>query len=153
MRRTLALLVAATVLAGCGVTTDTDAATTTTASSTTTPVEQTILGFLLLRDLVRFEPCVGTGGYGDIHDGAQVVVKDDTGATIAVGELGPGELYAVPSGGDPEPGQPGYCRFDLTVLNVPDSDFYEIAVGTREGITYSREEMEDASWELELSLG
>lgn len=55
--------------------------------------------------------CFGTGGYDDMHGGTQVVVKDATGTTVAVGELDAGtkqssvECYfsfsvdAVPSGG------------------------------------------------------
>ena len=39
-------------------------------------------------------PCTSSAGYDDIHDGAQVIISDQTGTTIGLTTLGAGQLLA-----------------------------------------------------------
>lgn len=83
--------------------------------------------------------CFGKNGYDDIHEGAQVVVTDSTGATVAVGKLGRGEYTG------------GTCTLPFTIDGVPEgSDFYGIEVAHRGELTYSRDDLNEP---LRLTLG
>lgn len=88
--------------------------------------------------------CELSNGYEDIHQGAQVVVKNDSGKTVGVGDLGEPTLeeqdeiekYSSFTFTD--------CVFPFTVTIRPDgSDFYAIRVGgvTRGSLEYSKEEL------------
>lgn len=88
-----------------------------------------------------YEYCVGQDGFADLELDAQVVIMDGAGSTIAKGATGRGKPLS------------SSCEFPFTVRNVPDSDFYSITIGRREGPTYSREEMEQMNWNIALSIG
>lgn len=105
---------------------------------------QTITGTMLLRDRSpAFDgQCFGDGGYSDLREGAQVTVSDESGATIAVGELGRGESV-----------ESRYCEFSITVEDVPAATFYSIEVSRRGQLRYSMAEMERMDWEVGFSLG
>lgn len=61
------------------------------------------------------------GDFDDIKEGAQVVVTNDTGKTVGVGELSPGQVQG---------GGSRVCTFRFTVNDVPaDGKFYKITVG------------------------
>lgn len=92
------------------------------------------------------QPCSGLGGYSDMDAGADVTVKDQDGSLIATGSLGPGEISFLE---DPFRA----CAFRFTVNGVPDASFYEVEVGRRGGLTYSKAEMEAQDWTVEASLG
>lgn len=88
--------------------------------------------------------CTGGGGFDDIRNGASVVVRDQTGVTIATGNIGPGK---------PDPAFPSVtCVFPFTVLDVPQVAFYEIEVSHRGGVSFSHAELETDNWEVDLEL-
>lgn len=60
------------------------------------------------------EECWGEQGYDDIRQGAQVVIRDSTGAKVALGALEQGTLTAR---SDPYYSAP--CEFPFTVDDVP----------------------------------
>jgi hypothetical protein len=88
--------------------------------------------------------CAGSGGYDDIGQGAQVVVKDGSGNTIATGELHEGRSQRSYASS---------CSFDFAVTNVSAVDFYSIEVSHRGAITFSREELEAKGWNVGVTLG
>ena len=109
----------------------------------------TVTGSLALTSLsnVSFSggTCHGTGGYDDLTGGGQVVIKDGSGASIAVGHLENGVAMS----------NIGTCMFSFTVTGVPDADIYEVTAGSskRGGPQYSKSDMEKANWNVELSIG
>lgn len=83
--------------------------------------------------------CWGEEGYDDMSGGAQVVVRDNTGATVAVGQLDTGikESSVV-------------CRFDFSVEDVPSgSPAYSLEVTHRGEFSFTEEEASG----IHLSLG
>lgn len=111
--------------------------------------------------------CSGEGGYSDIDEGQQVVVKDAEGRTLAKGNLGAGRLVGFPeatSGNDEDTDSDpdrsaaddldfSYCQFKFTVEDVPEADFYAVSVGRRGELTYSYAEMKKRDWKVSFSLG
>lgn len=87
--------------------------------------------------------CIGWRGYDDIIVGADVVIVDGGGTTIAKGELGPGAYDEDATS----------CTFEFTVEDVPTSDFYSVRVGHRDGPTYTFKDLEGLNWAMDLSLG
>jgi hypothetical protein len=89
--------------------------------------------------------CSATGGYGDIRQGAQVVVSDAEGTTIALGVLGAG---AADLEGD---GRARSCTWPFTVDGVPTGHaFYGVEVSKRGRIQFTERELGEP---LRLSLG
>lgn len=83
--------------------------------------------------------CRGNGGYRDIGPGVSVVVTGKAGNTIAIGELGSGEVLG------------GTCTFPFTVADVPaGEDFYGIEVSHRGRLQYTEAKMREP---LALTLG
>lgn len=83
--------------------------------------------------------CLGSDGFDDIESGAQVVVKDASGKSVAIGALGDG----VKS-------QKVVCTFPFTVPNVPAGDnVYSIEVTHRGGISFTP----DKAGDVDLTLG
>jgi hypothetical protein len=85
-------------------------------------------------------PCTPSGGYGDIG-GAQVVVSDAAGKTIATGNLPPtGRIADL------------RCVFDFEVKGIPGGhDFYGVAISHRGRLQYRREQLDGQV--LKLNLG
>lgn len=84
--------------------------------------------------------CVGTGGFNDIREGTQVVIRDETGTTVGVGQLEAASASLSTR-----------CTFAFTVDGVPTgADFYEVEISHRGGITFSQEELERG---VSLTLG
>jgi hypothetical protein len=93
-------------------------------------------------DLTVGSGCEGVGGYSDITPGAQVVVEDDTGRTLATGALGDGVFDGVA------------CVFDFGFDAVPKASFYRIHQGSNRGVLqYSYQDMVDSDWAVHLTLG
>ena len=86
--------------------------------------------------------CWGQGGYDDIRIGLDVIIKDGTGTIIAKGELWPGKKT-----------DRNECTFPFYVSGVPSADFYEIEVGRRGSLVFSRSEMDYNGWQAHLQLG
>jgi hypothetical protein len=85
--------------------------------------------------------CTLSEGYDDIEAGLDVVVENDEGKTIGVGDLQEGE--------EKEYG----CDFAFEVVNVEDSPIYSVSVGNRGTTRYDAEDMEDSGWTVDLTLG
>lgn len=91
------------------------------------------------------EGCTGTGGYTDVREGLQVVVKNEKNEILALGQLGrdnyTGEYPQVA------------CEFPFVIKDIPRADFYEIEVGKRGSLKYSVDDLRKAGWVVEFSLG
>jgi hypothetical protein len=85
--------------------------------------------------------CITLRGYSDIGGGTDVIVKDGAGKVIALTQLLRGTPVGLYS-----------CRFDFEV-KLPSSEFYSFSIGDRDEITYSKAELVDRSWRLDLTLG
>ncbi|MGY2004261.1 MULTISPECIES: hypothetical protein [unclassified Blastococcus] len=110
--------------------------------------EHTLSGSVLLVDaayvgLTAGRSCTGEGGYGDLGGGAQVVLTDDRGETLSTARLSAGEYDGLG------------CVFSFALEDVTRADFYglTIAGGNRGHLQYSYEELSDADWSLQLSIG
>lgn len=90
--------------------------------------------------------CSGTRGYDDIQTGANVVILDGSGTTLATTTL---ETADDSDGSRP---RSNICEFQFTV-EVPAADFYTLEIGRRGAPTYSFAEMEDNDWRMDLSIG
>lgn len=85
--------------------------------------------------------CIGEGGFDDIGPGTQVRIKNQDGKIIATTEL--------EFGSDTGAG----CVFPFVARGVPESRYYTIEASHRGGLTFSKDEMKAANWEVALSLG
>jgi hypothetical protein len=107
------------------------------------PGGQTLTGeFTLFADEFGGPPCSGTGGYGDIRQGVDVVVRNEAGEIIGTSSLGPGERRRSDS-----------CTFTFEVANLPVAAFYSIEVADRGDLTYSREDLDAMEWHVAMTLG
>ncbi len=144
LTRSLTLAAAVALLSGCGA----SAAPAASESSES----RTINGTLVLKGgeyPTTRSTCRGSGGYSDIHSGAQVKVTNEAGFIVGTGFLGDG--------------QPGEdilnmdfavnCTFPVTIPVVDEAKFYTITVGNRGGMTYSASDLEALGYEIALSLG
>lgn len=86
--------------------------------------------------------CAASGGYSDIAEGTQVIVKDRDGKTLAVGRLEQGERQTAL-----------YCTFAFTVEGIKDASFYKVEISHRGEQNYSRTDLEDQDWNIGLKLG
>lgn len=94
--------------------------------------------------------CMGVGGYADITAGASVVIRDDAGKTVAVGQLDDGTaVIAKDDILNTDVGQT--CAFPFTVRDVPARDFYSIEVTRRGPVTYPRAKVEGGG--VHITLG
>jgi hypothetical protein len=88
--------------------------------------------------------CSPDEGYRDI-DGAQVVLSDDSGKTLAVGTM---------SGETPKAGEtgPGDCVFDfaLAPVHLEPNTYYTVEVGRRGKLRYTGQQLTEP---LSLTLG
>jgi hypothetical protein len=110
--------------------------------------KHTLSGTLLLVDSTysNLDPgtrCTGEGGYDDLGGGAQVVLRDDKGATLSTGRLTAGEFDGLG------------CAFSFALENVTRVNFYSLTVasGSRGELQYSYKELTDSNWSLALFLG
>lgn len=90
--------------------------------------------------------CAGTGGYSDVKTGLQVVVKNEKNEILAVGALGDDNNYS---------GQHAQvaCDFPFSIKDLPRATFYQIEVGRRGSLKYSFDELRNAKWMVQFSLG
>ena len=84
--------------------------------------------------------CVTLGGYDDIKIGTQITVRDQSGTIIGVGEL------------EPIHTEMNKCEFTFTIA-VPNVTFYTFEMGRRGEITYTKQELEQADWHVDLVIG
>ena len=88
------------------------------------------------------EACGGTGGYSDIAGGAQVKVSGADDKIIKLAELQAGKADEF-----------GDCIFAFTIKGVPNSDVYQIEVSHRGKTAYSKDDLVEKGYKIELSLG
>ena len=108
-----------------------------TLSGTVTVVDADVLGLEL------GDECFGDGGYDDLNAGAQVVVADEKGTTLSTGRLSSGAYDGLG------------CVFSFELADVTRAPFYALSVAgeNRGELQYSYDELADADWSVELSLG
>lgn len=93
--------------------------------------------------------CTVEDGYDDQAQGAQVVVTDAAGETVGIGELASVGLQILDGSEDMSD---TWCGFRFTVEDVPTgSDFYGIAVGHRDPIQFTEDEVFTEG--VDLTLG
>lgn len=92
------------------------------------------------------QPCAVGGGYADIRAGAQVVVTDASGRTLALGELGDGKLRLP----DLDVWGTRSCVFPFSVQVPGGHDFYGIEVTHRGMVRFTAEQLRQP---VEMSLG
>lgn len=120
------------------------------------PPTATINGVLILKGAftgkVGATKCSGSGGYSDITAGAQVVVYDPGGTTIATGALETGKPAALSDmGGLLSKQVAGECQFAFSVSGIPEQTFYGVQVSHRGRMTYSAEQV-GGMW-ITMTLG
>lgn len=91
-------------------------------------------------DFAADNSCWGSGGYNDLHAGAQILLVNEANVTLATGVLGPGKS------GDG-------CIFAFALRPIPDAKFYQVKVNQRGGPSYSFAELEARNWQVELTIG
>jgi hypothetical protein len=91
-------------------------------------------------------PCVSDQGYSDITAGAPVVITDQSGTTIATGQLITGSATV-----DSATGRATACVFSFVVQQVPDRPFYGVTVSHRGTQTYSAADAHAGN--IRLTLG
>lgn len=127
------------------------------------PKKNRIGGVLRLNDSDSYKqevgsPCSGSGGYGDIDDGAQVTVKDEAGKIIATGRLANGKVLSSDTRssyrfGSYDSSTTTKCSWDIEVDRVPKASVYQVEVSHRGELRYSLEEMKAQSWTVAFTLG
>ena len=93
-------------------------------------------------DLSVGSSCEGTGGYSDIAPGAQVIIEDETGATLATSSFSTGTFDGVS------------CIFGFQFIDVPKAAFYRVHQSSDRGVLqFSYQEMVESNWSVYLTLG
>lgn len=119
----------------------------TTAAAATTPSTVVIQGTLTL-GIASFingddSPiCVGYTGYTDITAGAPIVIGDQSGTTIATGQLAAGHVQGSGSG--------LRCAFAFDIAAPAGKSFYTITISHRGTQTFSADQIKQA---IMLTLG
>jgi len=106
--------------------------------------EMTLMDYDSFRRMSAGSSCSGDGGYSDMDEGATVSVKNQSGTLIGSGHLGAGKIE-----GDVLKA----CVFPFEVKGVKDAQFFQVEVGRRGGLSYSKADMEQKDWTVSASLG
>jgi hypothetical protein len=129
--------------------------TTSTAAIGDAPPTLTITGTIFLKDEYNRNYKIGqichvtNRGFEDIRQGAQVLIIDNTGTNLAVGNLNAGAVVADPLF-TPEFGG-GTCQFAFRISNIPTGRGpYGITVSHRGTLTYTEPQLAGT---IELTLG
>ena len=88
--------------------------------------------------------CYGMGGYEDIREGLQVVVRNASSVIVGTGQLRP------QSGADADYRE---CRFVWNINKIAESDFYSVEVGKRGALIFSLRELQGSNFVVEATLG
>ena len=86
--------------------------------------------------------CRGAGNYGDLRSGAALTVSDGAGTVLATVTLGPGTG-----------GPPNICRFEFSLVDVPDVSVYRLAVGHLRVGSFDYGDMQVQDWTVRVVLG
>jgi hypothetical protein len=112
--------------------------------------KQTLIGSITVTDtnfyygssvVVSGGSCYTKGGYSDVNSGTDVVVRNGDGKVLAITQLLPGTPVGSYS-----------CKFSY-VLELSNSDFYAVHIGKRDDVNYTKLELEERNWILNLTLG
>jgi hypothetical protein len=99
--------------------------------------------FTLWAATPKVDPCQTGSDVPDVHAGAPVDVRDESGTTVA---------GAVLDQGIPEETHRG-CVYHFTVAKLPSAKTYTVQVGARVGPTYQRSDLARHGWKVAMSLG
>jgi hypothetical protein len=120
------------------------------------PQGRTLAGRLILDQATPVErgggECRGTGGYADLRSGVRVEARDGEGALLATGALTAQPPPTDAQGGIPQ-AERRRCVWAFRLEALPPRDAYEIAIGDRGRVTYTRQELDAAGWNVDVSLG
>jgi len=111
--------------------------------------------------------CEGTGGYSDVDEGMPVTVRDQRGNIVGSSATRHAESLdelARRLGDSDKPADVSRAHELITQsrgiacvllfdVEVGNADFYEIEVGRRGKISYSKKELEQRKWRVTLTLG
>lgn len=86
--------------------------------------------------------CSGSGRYSDLRGGADLTIRDGAGRALATVSLGPGT-------GSP----PHTCRFNFSLVDVPDVSVYRLDVGQRRVGSFAYADMQVRDWTVQIVLG
>lgn len=141
----LAGLTAGALLAGCGGGASATAAHKPTTHTITVNFELNTGG----DEAVNCSTGGAGGAYSDIGNSTDVTVYDGSGKVIATAPLGDNCEQAQLDG------QPDYydATWHAKVTDVPDVPFYQVEVGHRGKLTFSRSELAGKGWAVSASLG
>lgn len=93
----------------------------------------------------------GSGGYSDIGPGTDVTVYDGSGKVIATAPLGTDcEQPPTSDGGATDISD---ATWTTIIRNVPDASFYQVEVGNRGKLRFSKSELAGDGWTVSASLG
>jgi hypothetical protein len=115
-------------------------------ATATPPTSYRVSGRLVLTDPAHVpttdgDACSGSGGFGDIEDGAQVTVTNGSGTFIAVAPLEDGEV-TTPS---------ITCTFEFEVA-VPYEAFYSFTLSHRGTLNASYQQLDRGGWSVVFTL-
>ncbi|HEX4432838.1 MAG TPA: hypothetical protein VHZ96_26430 [Frankiaceae bacterium] len=140
--RKLLIVAAALLLAACSSSSSAPAARTSQPpSSVSRPAPIQVAGTLTMAHVtgeVQGSSCQPGGGYHDIRPGAEVVISDDAGHTLAITQLGQGQI------------DNSYrCRFKFAASVPAGKHFYGVEVTHRGVVKFAESELGHAA----LTLG
>ena len=94
--------------------------------------------------------CIGQSGtpFVGLQSGTEVDMTDGSGNTIGLGAL----AEAPDSGSTTIPGfaTAATCHFTFSIANVKKADFYKVAIGGRQGPTYSYDQLAGMGWKIAI---
>jgi len=85
--------------------------------------------------------CRGSGPYGDLREGAEVVITDATGTTVGVTALQRGTVEN-PGYGTPE------CTLTFSAAVPADREFYGVAIAGRDRVQFTKAQMGSIKLEI-----
>jgi hypothetical protein len=95
------------------------------------------------------ETCEPWTPYLDVQPGAKVSVTNEAGTQVGSGSLGVPADNASAYSSDKKT-----CIYVFeSELSTGEADFYTLTIAAREGPTYSRQELIDSGWAVNLSIG
>ena len=135
MKRTVAALLLAGILAGCG-----GPAPTAAPSPSALPI--TLTGTLTIPAMghALATPCV-PANYADVVS-AQVQLYDESNTLIGATSLGPDNPAIMA-------GTPYICRYAFSFANVPTATFYRVKIGQHDSPAASFAQLSAAGWKYD----
>ena len=120
------------------------------------PPARAIGGVLILDQPTPVErgggECRGTGGYADLRSGVEVTVADPAGTVLDTSRL-QARPAATDAAGGLSLAERSRCTWSFGFRDLPDQPSYEITIGERGAVSYTRDELEAAGWTVQVSLG